>query len=80
MNRVNEEILCQIDGYEAAADPGPWFAQGQELYYGNPGSRTTSHQQIGRESNAILIAVLRSWIKDLIADLREARAELIRRN
>ena len=63
--KVDKSILAQLKGYEAAATPGPWTALGHELYYGKIAVGVT-HQQIPTEADARLIAVMRSWIKDII--------------
>jgi hypothetical protein len=63
---------------DAAARPGPWEANGNELYYGKPGPRVC-HQQIPFAPDAALMAVARSWIKDLATEyLRLRGGEVLR--
>lgn len=61
---IPQEVLTQMRGYEAAATPGPWTAEGNWLHFGNGPGHTQIH--LDSQQDAALIALMRSWIKDLI--------------
>lgn len=63
---ISDDIRRQIEGYEAQATPGPWTAVGKWLWLGGPDPATTHGVEFPTAEDARLVAVLRSWAKDLL--------------
>lgn len=66
--RIPYHILVQLRLMNGVATPGPWVASRGELFCGHitPG---VPHHHFANADDAALIAVMRTWLPEIIADL-----------
>lgn len=68
-----DDVMRHLAALEKSATPGPWMANDHELYYGPMGARGVHHQQISSAADAALIAVMRSWLVDLLNECQRLK-------